>query len=420
MLKEKFTAAILFLIICLTVTVTAAAQSPDVGQDYIVQADDWLSKLSDKFYGDILAYPAIVEATNSKAATDSSYTVIDNPDLIEIGQKVYIPSAEEASAILQQDVVAVEPAASEGRLVVYSGRSESLVGPLLEQFEQDTGIQVEVRYGDTAEMAATILEEGNNSPADVFYGQDAGALGALANAGRFTPLPEETLNKVDAPFRSNSGEWVGASGRARVVVYNPNNVAEADLPDDIFGFCDPQWAGRIGWPPTNGSFQAFVTALRVVEGEDRAREWLQCIQANEPKVYPNNTTIVAAVADGEIDVGYVNHYYLFRFLAEDPDFPARNYSPRGGDTGAMINVAGVGILNTGVNQAEAQIFVDYLLRQSAQEYFNRETHEYPLSAAVETNPLLTPISELNVPNIDLNQLEDLDGTLQLLAELGIL
>ena len=418
MSKKTCSSTLLFiLIISLFATLPAAAQSPTEGQDYIIQADDWLSKLSDKFYGDILAYPAIVEATNSKAASDSSYSVIDNPDRIEIGQKVYIPSAEEAAVMLQQD--ASGPARG-GSLVIYSGRSESLVGPLLAQFEQDSGITVEVRYGDTAEMAATILEEGNNSPADVFYGQDAGALGALANLGRFVPLPEETLNKVEAPFRSSRGDWVGTSGRARVVVYNPNSVAETDLPDDIFGFCDPQWQGRIGWPPTNGSFQAFVTALRVIEGEDQAREWLECIQANAPKVYPKNTPIVAAVADGEIDVGFVNHYYLFRFLAEDPDFPARNYSPRGGDVGAMINVAGVGILNTGKNQAEAQTFIDYLLRPGAQEYFNRETHEYPLSAAVETNPLLTPISELNVPDIDLNQLEDLDGTLQLLTELGIL
>ena len=397
----------------------AVAQTPDDGQDYVIQADDWLSKLSDKFYGDVLAYPAIVQATNAKAATDSSYTMIDNPDLIEIGQKVYIPSAEVAAAMLQTEAIASNTT-STGRVVIYSGRSESLVAPLLEQFEADTGIKVEVRYGSTAEMAATILEEGGNSPADVFFAQDAGALGALSSLEAFVTLPQATLGKVDTRFQSQQGDWVGVSGRARVVVYNPQAIAEADLPDDIFGFCDPQWKGRLGWAPTNGSFQAFVTGLRVVEGEDRAKAWLACIQANEPVIYPENTPIVAAVAAGEIDAGFVNHYYLFRFLTEDPDFSARNYAPRAGDTGGMLNVAGVGILKTAGNAEQAQIFVDYLLSQKAQEYFNRETNEYPLSGKVETNPLLTPLSELNVPEVDLNQLQDLDGTLQLLTELGIL
>jgi iron(III) transport system substrate-binding protein len=305
-------------------------------------------------------------------------------------------------------------------LVIYSGREESLVGPLLEEFETATGIETEVRYGGTAEMAATILEEGQNSPADVFYGQDAGALGALANAGRLIELPAATLEKVDPRFESNRGDWIGTSGRARVVVYNTDNLTPADLPDDIFGFCDAAWSGRLGWAPTNGSFQAFVTALRAVEGEDRTREWLQCIQANEPQVYSNNTGIVTAVGAGEIDAGFVNHYYLFRFLAEDPDFPASNYSPRAGDLGAMLNVAGVGIVDSGDNQEAAQAFVDYLLSQSAQEYFNRETNEYPLSGTIETNPLLTPLSDIDLPALDLNQLEDLEGTLQLLTELGIL
>ncbi|MBN1220271.1 MAG: iron ABC transporter substrate-binding protein [Anaerolineae bacterium] len=323
-------------------------------------------------------------------------------------------------------VAAGEPAVSQsapsgGTLTIYAGRTEDLVGPLIEQFEAESGLEVEVRYGDTAQMAATILEEGDNSPADVYYGQDAGALGALANAGRLARLPEVLLNQVDPRFRSPDGLWVGTSGRARVVVYNTDQLSEADLPDDIFGFCAPAWQGRLGWAPTNGSFQAFVTALRAVEGEKRAREWLSCIQANEPVFYPNNTSIVAAVGAGEIEAGFVNHYYLFRFLAEHPDFPARNYHPRAGDVGAMINVAGVGIVNTTANREAAEKFVSFLLSQSSQAYFNAETNEYPLANQnIELNPLLTPLRNIQTPAIDLNELEDLDGTLQLLHELGIL
>ncbi len=406
---------LLFILVFAAPAALAAPAAQEQGAEYVVQADDWLSKLAEKFYGDPLAYPAIVEATNQKAAVDSNFATIDNPDVIEIGQKLFIPTAQEASTILGGQVPFLS-----GDLTIYSGRSESLVGPLIDQFEQETGLNVEVRYGDTAEMAATILEEGANSPADVYYGQDAGALGALAKAGRFAPLPEDILNQVEPRFRSPEGLWVGASGRARTVVYNPNNVSEADLPDDIFGFCDPKWRGRLGWAPTNGSFQAFVTALRVVEGEERAREWLSCIQANEPVVFPNNAAQVEAAAAGEIDAGFVNHYYLFRFLAEDPNYPARNYHFRSGDVGAMINVAGVGIVNTADNPEAAQAFVRFLLRESSQQYFNTETNEYPLSADIPLNPLLTPLSSLDTPDIDLSNLDDLEGTLLLLQELGIL
>ena len=385
------------------------------GQDYTVQADDWLSKLAEKFYGDPLAFPAIVESTNAKAANDDSYIIIDNPDVIEVGQKLSIPTAQEASTILGSLVPFLS-----GDLTIYSGRSESLVGPLLDQFEQETGLNVEVRYGSTTEMAATILEEGANSPADIYYGQDAGALGALAKAGRLSPIPDDLLNLVESRFRSQDGLWIGTSGRARTVVYNIEILTEANLPDDIFGFCAPEWKGRLGWAPTNGSFQAFVTALRVSEGEEKAREWLSCIQANEAFVYPNNTSIVDATGKGEIDAGFVNHYYLFQFLAQDPNFPARNYHPRAGGIGAMTNVAGVGIVDTTDNREAAEAFVRFLLREGSQQYFNTETNEYPLSADIPLNPLLVPMSTINTPDIDLSDLDDLDGTLQLLQELGIL
>lgn len=399
-----------------SVVLAAPPQQEAAGQDYIVQADDWLSKLSEKFYGDPLAYQAIVDATNEKVSADSSYATIADANVIEVGQKLYIPTAQEASTLLGEQVPFLS-----GDLTIYSGRGEALVGPLIDQFEQETGLNIEVRYGDTAEMAATILEEGDNSPADIYYGQDAGALGALARAGRLSPLPEDTLNLVEPRFRSPEGQWVGTSGRARVVIYNSAKLTETDLPDDIFGFCDSRWQGRLGWAPTNGSFQAFVTALRTVEGEERAREWLTCIQANEPVVFSGNAPIVEAVAAGEIDAGFVNHYYLFGFLKDDPDYPARNYHFRAGDTGAMINVAGAGIVNTSDNKEAAEAFVRFLLRESSQQYFNTQTNEYPLAAPnLELNPLLVPLSQLQTPNIDLTNLEDLDGTLQLLQELGIL
>jgi iron(III) transport system substrate-binding protein len=315
---------------------------------------------------------------------------------------------------------AFDPSAP-GGLIVYSGRSQDLVGPIIDEFERSSGIDVQVRYADTAELAATILEEGNNSPADVFFAQDAGALGALAHAGRLQALDADILNSVAPRFRSADGQWVGLSGRARVVVYNTTQLQPEDLPDSIWGFTDPAWKGKLGWAPPNGSFQAFVTALRVTEGEDRAREWLLGIQANAPRVYENNTAIVQAVAAGEIEAGFVNHYYLFRFLREQGEaFPARNYNFPKGDIGNLINVAGAGILDTAQHADAAKAFVRFMLSERAQKYFAAQTNEYPLVEGVALDPRLTPLDEIATPDVDLSNLNDLDGTLQLLQELGIL
>lgn len=332
-----------------------------------------------------------------------------------------------AALLLAGCTTAAQPAppasggADQGPLIVYSGRNENLIGPLIERFREDTGLAVEVRYGDTAELAATILEEGDRSPADVYLAQDAGALGALAAAGRLAPLPDEILQRVDARFRDPDGRWVGLSGRARVVVYHTLTLEPEDLPDSIYGFTDPAWRGRIGWAPTNGSFQAFVTALRLTDGEEAARDWLEGIQANEPRVYANNTAIVQAVGAGEIEVGLVNHYYLYRFLAEEgEDFPARNYTPRAGGAGAMMNVAGAGVLGTSTRREAAEAFLRYMLSEDAQRHLSEETFEYPLASGVAPHPLVTPLEELAVPDIDLGSLADLEETLRLLQGVGVL
>lgn len=315
-----------------------------------------------------------------------------------------------------------EPFRAEGgSLIVYSGRGEELVGPVIEQFEEESGVDVQVRYGDTAELAATILEEGPNSPADVFFAQDPGALGALSEAGAFQALPDSILNQVNERFRSPEGEWVGTTSRARVVAYNTETLQEGDLPDSILDFTDPEWEGRIGWAPTNGSFQAFVTALRETEGEDAAREWLEGIQANDPFVYPDNSSTLEAVAAGEVEVGFVNHYYLYRALEEQGnDFAARNYNFPGSDIGNLVIASGVGALKTADNGDQSERFIEYLLSNEAQQYFAEEDYEYPLVEGVEPSGDVPPLSSIKAPKVDLGRLDDLEGTLELLRETGAL
>ena len=306
------------------------------------------------------------------------------------------------------------------KLTIYSGRGENLIKPVIDRFVVDTGINVEVRYGKTAELAATIVEEGKNSPADLFFAQDAGALGALSKEGRLLKLSGSILEKVEPRFRSSKGEWIGITGRARTVDYNVKLVDRRELPDSIWGFIDPKWGGgKIGWAPTNGSFQAFITAFRVLEGDDRAREWLQGILANKPQEYPKNSPIVAALGRGEIYVGFVNNYYLHRFQAEDPGFPVAHHYTKG-DAGSMINVAGLGVVDTTKTPGLAERFVGYMLSEDAQRYFATNTYEYPLAAGVSVVGPQKPLSEIVTPDIDLSDLDDLKGTLKLLQDVGAL
>jgi len=308
----------------------------------------------------------------------------------------------------------------EDSLVIYSGRSAELVGPVFEKFEEESGIDVQVRYGDTAELAATILEEGPNSPADLFFAQDPGALGALSDENLFEKLPAGVLDRVDARFRSKTGDWVGISGRSRVVAYNTDELKESDLPESILDFTDPKWESKIGWSPTNGSFQAFVTALREIEGEDTAREWLEGVEANNPFVYPDNSSAVEGVSSGEVQVAFVNHYYLLRAVEEQGDLPVENYYLENGDPGALVLVSGAGVLNTAENPKAAEDFLEYALSDEAQQYFADTDFEYPLADGVEADDKVVPLSEIESPDVDQSSIGDLEGTLELLRETGVL
>lgn len=304
-------------------------------------------------------------------------------------------------------------------LTIYSGRGESLIGPLIQQAEEALGFDINVRYGDTAELAIAIIEEGRNSPADLFFGQDAGALGALADARRTRPIPARLLVQVDRRFRSPSAQWLGITGRARVVAYNTDRVSAAELPASIWELTEPQWRGRVGWAPTNGSFQSFITAMRLLEGEERTLEWLEAMRDNGVVEYRNNTAIVEAIGRGEIDAGITNNYYLYRFLAEDPNFPVAHHYTRG-DVGALVNIAGVAIINTTDSRTEAEQFIEFLLSDQAQNFFAEVTKEYPLVQGMEPPEEQLSLDEINPPDIDLTDLADLQGTLALLQRAGIL
>jgi iron(III) transport system substrate-binding protein len=301
-------------------------------------------------------------------------------------------------------------------IVVYAGRSEALIQPIVDQFTSDTGIAVEVRYAGSAELAAQLLEEGQNSPADIFFAQDAGALGAVAKAGLLTKLPDEILGLVSPQYSAADGSWVGVSGRVRVLVYNPDNVA--NVPSSVFDLAAPEWQGRIGIAPTNASFQAFVTAMRVLHGEDKTLEWLRAMKTNGV-IYEKNSAILEAVENKSVDAGLINHYYWF---AMGREIGFENLTSRLGqfearDVGNLINAAGVGIVS---DSNAARSFVEYLLSRTGQQYFVDETSEYPLISGIEAGVDLTPLDQIPAPDIDLSDLDSLEETLNLIREAGLI
>jgi iron(III) transport system substrate-binding protein len=306
-------------------------------------------------------------------------------------------------------------------LTVYSGREEELVQPLIDMFEEQAGITVDVRYGESAELAATIAEEGGNSPADVFFSQDPGSLGAVDD--ELAELPQGTLDRVAERFRDSGGKWVGTSGRTRVLAYNTDALAEDQVPDSVFDLTDPAWKGKIGIAPTNASFQAFVTAMRLSVGEERTRQWLIDLKQNDPKTYEKNTPIVEALATGEIELGLVNHYYLYLVKEEQPEAPIANHFLAKGDPGALVSVAGAGVLASAANKEGAEQFIDYLLSDEGQRFYtdSAEEAEYPLVGGIEAKAGLPPLDTLEGPNVDLSTFgAELSSTLELLRETGYL
>jgi iron(III) transport system substrate-binding protein len=309
----------------------------------------------------------------------------------------------------------------ESKLVVYSGRQETLVQPIIDEFEEETGIEVSVRYGNTAQLAAQIIEEGDRTPADVYFAQDGGALGALSKEGMLAALPDDLLDTVDPRYRADDGTWIGTSGRARVIVYDPDQLSEDEVPDSVFELTDPMWKGKVGIAPSNASFEAFVTAIRVLEGDDVAREWLQGMAANDVQLFDNNVLILNAAEDGVVALGLINHYYWYEQVAEEglDAVPARLKFLPGGDPGALLNVAGVGVLAASDREDDALRFAEYLLDQNAQTYFAEDTKEYPLIDGIPIAEDLPPLDSLQSPEIDLSDLDTLEETLQMIEEAGL-
>lgn len=315
---------------------------------------------------------------------------------------------------------AAEGDADSGPLVVYSGRDEPLIQPILNRFTEETGIEVEVRWGDSAELALLIDQEGDRSPADVFISQSPGAVGFLTGQGRLGELSDEITSLVADDDAADDGTWVGVTGRVRVLVYNTDMVSPEELPDSVLDLTDSEYAGQVAVAPTNGSFQDFVTVLRNEIGDDATLDWLQGVAEGNPPTFDGNTAIVEAVSRGEVPMGLVNHYYAFAAKDEDPNIAVENYYFPDGDYGSTMLSSAVSLVEGAENTESAQRLVEFLLSDEGQTYFTEETFEFPLSVGAEPNPALPSLDEIHVTRVDFSSLGGgLEATIDLIDESGL-
>ena len=314
-----------------------------------------------------------------------------------------------------------DAAADSGTVTIYSGRTQNLIEPIFDRFAEETGISVEVRYGDSADLALLIDEEGDQSPADVFLSQSPGSVGFLDQKGMLASLPDDVLGLVAEGFHAGDGSWVGFTGRKRVLAFNPELTEESELPTTVLDLVKPEWKGRIAVAPSNGSFQDFVTAMRFKLGDDATAKWLKGIADNDAFTFANNGAIVAAIGRGEVEVGLVNHYYVYQALAEDPEFAAINHNFAVDDIGSVVIVTGASMLKSSDGQEQAVELIRFLLQEEAQRYFSDQTFEYPLAAGVEPAGVL-PDVELggSAEDIELDQLGgDLQSTREMIRDAGL-
>ena len=317
-----------------------------------------------------------------------------------------------------------EMPALEGELMVYSGRGEFLVGQLLDFIrERNPDLDLRVRYGTAADLANQIRTEGQSTPADVFFTVNAGILGLLAGDDRLTPLPDDVLGLGREGYQHPEGLWIGTSGRVRSLPFNTEALSASDLPDDVMAFPEQdQLRGQLGWAVTYGSFQGFITVMRILNGEEATKEWLRGMVDLDIQEYSSEFRVAQAIADGEIRTGFTNHYYPVRVLDARPDAPL-DITFTEGDAGSFFNVAGAGVVDASDQPDLAANFVRHLLSAEAQDYFARSaTFEYPMIPEVEPIDRLPGFDELNPPDLDLAEFAraDINETIDLMQDVGVL
>lgn len=310
-------------------------------------------------------------------------------------------------------------AAGGGALTVYSGREEKYMKPVFDAYQQQEGTTLDVRYGDSADLALLIGEEGNKTPADVFIAQSPMSQSYLDQKGLLSTLPQQVLDRVPAKLRAADGSWVGIAGRQRVLVYNTDLVKQSDLPASVTDLTKAAYKGKVAVAPNNASFQDFVAALNQLVGQQQATDWLKGMAANGAKAYAKNGAIVEAVTRGEIPMGLVNHYYVLEAKEDNPNAPVAAHRFPGTDPGSLFLVATASVPQATPDKPQADAFVAFLLSDTAQKLIVAGEGEYPTVPGVKAAEGAPSLGESDYPAYDLAGKTDLKAIATQIRESGL-
>ena len=306
-------------------------------------------------------------------------------------------------------------------ITVYNAQHEELIAEVAPLFEEETGIEVKLRSGSDLELANQLVQEGDASPADVFLTENSPAMSLVDNAGLFTKVDQETLDLIPPEYVPANRNWIGFMGRSTVAMYNTDALSEDDMPDSILDFADPEWADRISYSPTGADFQAIVSAVLELEGEQATREWLDGLAENGTE-YDGNDVVLESVDSGEVDAGIAYHYYWYRDqkeAGEHSDSSELHFFDDQ-DPGAFVSVSGAGVLASSDKQTNAQEFVNFLASVEGQQAIaDSYALEYPLNPDVSLDPPVKPFEELEPPRIDVATLNS-EPVTELMQEEGLL
>ncbi len=306
-------------------------------------------------------------------------------------------------------------------ITVYNAQHEELIAEVAPLFEEETGIEVKLRSGSDLELANQLVQEGDASPADVFLTENSPAMSLVDNAGMFTKVDQETLDLIPPEYVPANRNWIGFMGRSTVAMYNTDALSDEEMPDSILDFADPEWAGRISYSPTGADFQAIVSAVLELEGEQATREWLDGLAENGTE-YDGNDVVLESVDSGEVDAGIAYHYYWYRDQKEAGEHSDSSELHFFGDQdpGAFVSVSGAGVLASSDKQTNAQKFVNFLASAEGQQAIaDSYALEYPLNPEVSLDPPVKPFDELEPPQIDVATLNS-EPVTELMQEEGLL
>lgn len=306
-------------------------------------------------------------------------------------------------------------------IVVYNAQHENLVKSWVDGFTKETGIKVTLRNGDDSELGNQLVQEGSASPADVFLTENSPSMVLVDNANLFAPLDAETLKQVPAEYRPAHGRWIGIAARSTVFVYNPAKLSEQQLPKSLMDLAKPEWKGRWAASPSGADFQAIVSAMLALKGEQATLEWLKAMKANFV-AYKGNSTVMKAVNAGQIDGGVIYHYYRFVDQSKTGENSKNTqlYYFKHQDPGAFVSLSGGGVMASSKHKAQAQAFIKYITGKEGQESLRtNNAFEYAVGVNAASNPKLVPLKDLDAPKVEPSTLNS-KKVIELMTQAGLL